>query len=95
MLIIDGITKPADPQLIKELELEGSRKTFDRLKNIEVKVDQRIIDELCNNLSRYGKRKITLTDLINSGILKERNGRFEATNAFALLTNSDAFYSQR
>ena len=71
--------------------MEGSRKTFDRLKNVEVKPDQKTVDELCNNLSKYGKRKITETDLINSGILKERNGRFEATNAFALLTHSDAF----
>ena len=88
---IDGITKSADSQLIKELEIEGSRKTFDRLKNVEVKADQKTIDELCNNLSKYGKRKITATDLINSGILKERNGRFESTNAFALLTHNDSF----
>ena len=88
---IDGITKAADPQIVQELEIEGSRKTFDRLKNVEVKVTDDAIETLCHDLSQYGKKKITLADLINSEILKERNGRLEATNAFALLTANNAF----
>ena len=99
---IGGTSRPTDAIKIKELELEGSHSSWDELTCIGYKATDQAIQKLCFDIKKYmlnavstEEEKNTISDitreqLLNWKILKKTEGKFLATNAFALLT-SDYF----
>lgn len=91
-----GTSRPADPEKIKELEMEGARISWDELTCIGYEVTEKEIDGLCSDIMKYReeaglpKRKVTKTQLINWKLLKEKESSLLASNAFVLLV-SDYF----
>ena len=89
---VAGTTRQASPEKLKELEMEGSRISWDELICIGYEATEEQIQKLCNDIMHYReeaglpKRTVTKTQLINWKLLKEADGKLLATNAFALLT---------
>ncbi len=97
---VGGTTRLASPEKIKELEMEGSKISWDELTCIGYPVTENAIKRLCRNMNTYRKemqqRKnlaeklptVTRTNLENWKILKKTNEGYQASNAFALLTGT-------
>lgn len=93
---VAGTTRPAYPEKIKELEMEGKRISWDELVCISYSVTEDSVEKLCNDIMKYRqetglpKREITKMQFSNWGLLKRGDNRSLASNAFVLLT-SDYF----
>ena len=99
---VGGTTRPATPEKIKELELEGSKISWDELPCIGFKVTSEAVEKLCNDMnlrrnelqSRRGYSGnlplVTETNLENWKLISKNNDACVGSNAFALLT-SDYF----
>ncbi len=93
---VAGTTRPAHPDKIKELEMEGARVSWDELTCIGYKVTECAIEKLCEDIMAYRKkaglpeRRVEKEQLVNWGLLKNEDGSSLASNAFVLLT-SDFF----
>ena len=93
---VAGTSRPAYPETVKELELEGARIYWDELTCIGYEVTDEMVKKLCDDILRFRnkmglpKRDVTLTQLINWKLLKKENDSLMASNAFALMT-SDYF----
>ena len=93
---VAGTSRPAYPEKVKELELEGARIYWDELTCIGYEVTDEMVKKLCDDILRFRnkmglpKRDVTLTQLINWKLLKKENESLMASNAFALMT-SDYF----
>ena len=93
---VAGTSRPAHPEKIKELEMEGARISWDELTCVGYPVTEKAVKKLCADITNYRKqagaptRRVTKTQLINWKLLKEANGSATASNAFVLLT-SDYF----
>lgn len=84
---VAGITKAADQDMQKSLEIRGSRRSFDRLDCPSVRVEGKELNDLCRRLSGYGS-EFTLTRLENMGVISQGPSGYTATNAYALLTSN-------
>lgn len=85
---------PSDGML-KELELEGSRRSFDSLDYIGDAGDvRRSAEGLCGYLSHRSGRIVTIVNLESMGLLRESEGRLVPSRAFMLLT-SNPYYQAR
>lgn len=93
---VAGTSRPAHPEKIKELEMEGARISWDELTCVGYEVTEEAVKKLCDVIANYRKqsglprREVTRTQLVNWKLLKEEDGCNAASNAFALLT-SDFF----
>lgn len=93
---VAGTSRPAHPEKIKELEMEGARISWDELTCIGYPVTEESIEKLCTDITQYRRqaglpsREVTKMQLINWKLLKGNHHRVVASNAFALLT-SDYF----
>jgi predicted HTH transcriptional regulator len=99
---VGGTTRPASPEKIKELEMEGAKISWDELTCIGYKVTDKAIKKLCSdmNAKRRAMQKakdlsrplptVTRTNLENWKVLKKVGEEVFASNAFVLLT-SDYF----
>ncbi len=93
---VAGTTRPAYPEKIKELEMEGARISWDELTCVGHVVTESAITKLCEDIMKYRreaglpKREVAKPQLINWKILQQGNDSDVASNAFALLT-SDHF----
>ena len=97
---VSGTSRPADEAILKDLELQGSRQSFDEMVCIGQKYDAEKAEELCAAIKRYmleavktksEKEKVkdvTVQNLINWGIIKNVDGTLVPTNAFVLLTDN-------
>ncbi len=91
-----GTSRPANPEKIKELEMEGSHISWDELTCIGYEVTDEEIKKLCEDIMKYRqeagmpKREVTSSQLINWKLLKKTETSFLVTNAFVLLV-SDYF----
>ncbi len=97
---VSGTSRPADEAILKDLELQGSRQSFDEMVCIGQKYDAEKAEELCAAIKRYmleavktksEKEKVkdvTAQNLINWGIIKNVDGTLVPTNAFVLLTDN-------
>ena len=91
---VAGTSRPAFPEKIKELEMEGSRISWDELTCVGYPVTDELIEKLCEDIGRFRQKAgmkehvVTKDQLISWKILKLVSGRLVATNAFALLTSS-------
>lgn len=93
---VAGTSRPAHPEKIKELEMEGARISWDELTCIGYPVTEDAVQKLCSDIMNYRQqagaapRNVTKTQLVNWKLLKEIHGSTTASNAFVLLT-SDCF----
>ena len=93
---VAGTSRPAHPEKIKELEMEGARISWDELICVGYPVMEDAVKKLCADIMSYRQqagsvpREVTKTQLVNWNLLKEIDGNTAASNAFALLT-SDYF----
>ena len=97
---IAGTSRPADEVKIKELELEGSNLSWDELACIDYSVTETAVDKLCDDIKRYMIRSATTAEdkknvpdilvehLLNWRILRPRENKIIATNAFVALTSN-------
>ena len=100
---IDGVTRKAEPYMIKELQLEGTGASFDTLQ-VMGEVAPAEIDALCDRMYQHAlarclseeqraeQKKITASQLVSWKILNLFNGKYLPTNAWKLLTNPGEFF---
>lgn len=87
-----------DEAILKDLEYQGTGKSYDEIVNVEIDYDEKQALKLCNDIRKYiaeskelpisKVRKITVTNLENWGILKKNGQNYMTTNAFVLFTNN-------
>ena len=93
---VAGTSRPAHPEKIRELEMEGARISWDELTCVGYPVDDHAVTKLCSDVMRFreqagsARQEVTRTQLINWKLIKKIDGRDAASNAFVLLT-SDHF----
>ena len=99
---VGATTRPASPEKIKELEMEGAKVSWDELICIGYEVTEDAVETLCHDMNarrrEMQERKetmeklpaVTRTNLVNWKVLKETSDGYLASNAFVLLT-SDCF----
>ena len=95
---VAGTSRPVDEALLKDLEYQGTGKSFDEIVNVEIDYDEKQAIKLCNDIQKYiaesrglpinKVRNITVTNLENWGILKKSGQNYFPTNAFVLCTNN-------
>ena len=94
---VGGTTRPAFPDKIVELDMEGEKISWDELTCVGFNVTVDAIQNLCKEISDYRQqsglpeRVIGVSQLINWKLLKYQDDILLASNAFVLLT-SDYFY---
>ena len=93
---VAGTTRKADPSIVRELELEGSNRSFDSLRAPGT-ITEREIARLCNRMYRHAlewcltdqkkkeQKKVTVSQLLSWNIIQESDGQFFPTNAWYLL----------
>lgn len=97
---VAGTSRPAHPEKIKELEMEGARVYWDELTCIGYKVTEGAVKKLCYDIVKFRnemglpKRDVTITQLINWKLLKRENDSLMASNAFVLLTSDYFLFSK-
>ena len=84
---VAGISKLADQDILKSLEIRGSRESFDRLDCPSVDVDRDSLSRLCRRLSGY-RLEISPVKLENMRVISPSLRGYMATNAYALLTTN-------
>ncbi len=92
---IEGTTRPAPPETIRDLELEGANIPWDALPCIGFKVTREAIEKLCKDMNRYRRElknrkdlpEVTETNLENWKLITKNSDGCIASNAFALLTS--------
>lgn len=93
---VAGTSRPAHPEKIKELEMEGARIYWDELTRVGYEVTEDAVKKLCDDIVKFRnemglpKRDVTITQLFNWKLLKRENDSLMASNAFVLMT-SDYF----
>ena len=95
---VGATTRLADADKLKELELEGSRISWDELPCIGCQVSETAVKKLCRVIDGYrrelqrGNRqkypKLSKEQLLNWNVLRNTPEGLQATNAFALLTGN-------
>lgn len=97
---VSGTSRPADEAILRDLELQGTNRSFDEMVCVEQKYDAGRAEKLCFAIKKYmleavktrsEKEKIkdvTIQNLINWGVVKNLDGTLVPTNAFVLLTNN-------
>lgn len=81
--------------MLKELELEGARRSFDSLDYLGDAGDvQDLAKGLCGYLSQRSGRAVAIAHLEGMGLLRESEGRLVPSRAFMLLT-SNPYYQAR
>ena len=103
---VGGTTRCASSEKIKELEMEGSRISWDELPCVGFPVTEKAIKKLCQDINRYRKEmrkdkqragkqlSVTRVNLENWSVLKKSGDSYIASNAFALLTSSHFRYAR-
>lgn len=93
---VAGTSRPAHPEKIKELEMEGARIYWDELTCVGYEVTEDAVVKLCGDIVKFRNevglpnREVTITQLLDWKLLKKENESLLASNAFVLMT-SDYF----
>lgn len=97
---VSGTSRPADEAILKDLELQGTNLSFDKMVCVEQKYDADAAETLCTaiknhmveaartNSEKEKVKDVTVQNLVNWGVLKNVDGTLAPTNAFVLLTNN-------
>ena len=103
---VGGTTRLASPDKIKELEMEGSKISWDELTCVGYAVTEKAIKKLCKDMNDRRKSireentlsgslsNVTRTNLVNWKVLKKNGDGYLASNAFALLTSDHFQFSK-
>lgn len=95
---VPGSTRVADEFIVKELELEGANKSYDRMLAIGETVTEDEIEQLCDIMYGYALnrcltaeekqsvKKVTKMQLLAWGLLQEKEGKIYPTNGYLLLS---------
>ena len=95
---IAGMTRKAEPYMIKELQLEGTNISFDSMQVVGDAISQQEIDTLCNRMYQHAlflcrdddqrrtQKKVTASQLVSWKILMLFQDKYYPTNAWKLLT---------
>ncbi len=96
---VAGVTRKAEPHMIKELQLEGCKRSFDTTQVVgEITISE--INSLCERMYQHALercktgeqrtelKKSTLSQLVSWKIVVQSNGRYFPTNAWLLLTGN-------
>ena len=95
-----GTSRPASPEKIKELEMEGAHISWDELACIGYKVTDKEMKKLCRDIMQYRekaglpKRNVTSAQLVNWKLLRKTDTLFLASNAYVLLVSDYFPYSK-
>lgn len=95
---IAGVTRKAEPYMLKELQLEGSNTRFDAMQvaGNDISIDE--IERLCERMyqhalslcsnedQRRSQKKVTVNQLVSCNILIKFQEKYYPTNAWKLLT---------
>ena len=94
---VAGVTRKAEPYMIKELQLEGTNRSFDT-EQVKGEVTADEADELCERMYRHAlercksdeqrseQKKVTISQLVSWRILISSGDKYYPTNAWKLLT---------
>ena len=100
---IAGVTRKAEPSMIKELQLEGTGTSFDTLQVVDEVPDDEI-SALCDRMYQHAlerctteeqrtvQKKVTANQLVSWKILGLFNGKYYPTNAWKLLTDPEELF---
>ena len=103
---VGGTTRLASPEKIKELEMEGSKISWDELTCVGYKVTESAIKKLCRDMNARRKEiqeqknlseklpTVTRANLENWKVLKKNSDGYLASNAFVLLTSDHFRFSK-
>lgn len=103
---VSGTTRLASLEKIKELEMEGSKISWDELTCVGYKVTESAIKKLCKDMNARRKEiqeqknlpekmpTVTRTNLENWKVLKKNGDGYLASNAFVLLTSAHFSFSR-
>ena len=95
---VPGSTRAADDFMVKELELEGTNKSYDKMIAVGETVTEEEIDKLCDTMYQYAlsrcltteekqsMKRVTKRQLQSWGLLQEKDGKIYPTNGFLLLS---------
>jgi predicted HTH transcriptional regulator len=97
---VSGTSRHADEAILRDLESQGLRHSFDEIVCMDQKFDSNEADKLCAAIKKYlvdsaqtesekkQVKNITIQNLMNWDIVKKVDGNFVPTNAFILLTSN-------
>ncbi len=97
---VAGTSRPAHPEKIKELEMEGARIYWDELTCVGYEVTEDAVKKLCCDIVKcrnemgLPERDVAIAQLINWKLLKRENDSLMASNAFVLMTSDMVFPRQ-
>ena len=95
---VPGSTRIADEFIVKELELEGANKSYDRMLAIGEIVTNEEVETLCHTMYQYALsrcltaeekqsvKRISKMQLLSWGLLQEKEGKLYPTNGYLLLS---------
>lgn len=98
---VPGATRLADDFIVKELELEGANRSYDRLIAVGESVTEEEIEKACDTMYQYALsrcltseekqnvKKVTKRQLLSWGLLQEQEGKIVPTNGYMLLTKNN------
>ena len=96
---VNGTSRPASERKLKELEMEGTKISYDMLPEIGAKFDKQAAGTLCNQMyqtaldscktqeERDAVKMVTLEKLEDFGVLRKDGHDYRFTHAYTLLTN--------
>jgi len=102
---IAGVTRKAEPYMIKELQLEGTGTSFDTLQVVG-EITEEEIHSLCDRMYQHAlarcqteeqraeQKKVTVNQLVSWKILVLFNGNYYPTNAWKLLTDPTELFPE-
>ena len=97
---LGATNQQADERVIKELTLEGTNQSYDRMLCIGLKATTKEINRLCKTLKqtainncisdsqKKSVKTVNLNQLLSWGVLIENLGKYQPSNAYALLTGA-------
>ena len=83
---INGTSRPCGEFILKELELEGARMSYDTLWEIGDSYDEEAVEALMESMYQNAVHKLTTEKLEDFGILLRKEGELVPSRAFTLLT---------
>lgn len=103
---INGTSRPADPRMLQELELEGKKISYDSLQEIGMDYDEEAALRLCRTMKKIAVeacetedekasvKEMTIEKLEDFGLLCKVGAELYPTHSFMLLTDNRLRYAK-
>ncbi len=98
---VPGSTRVADDYIVKELEFQGAKRSYDQIIAVGETVTEEEIEAQCDKMYRYALgqcrnkqeeasvKKISKKNLLSWGLLQMQDGKVVPTNGYMLLAQND------